>query len=122
MSEEERKLVEQNIVYEDTLLEITPELMKKTIIEQDKEIERLNILLEDEKLNKEIAQGHKKEVQDIELQERKEIERLNNIINEFDNWLLGEKMMFYKGSDGETLIRFNETVNKWLELKGSDKE
>ena len=51
-----------------------------------------------------------------------EIERLNNIINEFDNWLLGEKMMFYKGSDGETLIRFNETVNKWLELKGSDKE
>ena len=42
MSEEERKLVEKNIVYEDTLLEITPELMKKTIIEQEEEIERLN--------------------------------------------------------------------------------
>ncbi len=59
----------------------------------------------------------------LELEEKdKEIERLNNIINEFDNWLLGEKMMFYKGGDGETLIRFNETVNKWLELKGSEKE
>ena len=52
----------------------------------------------------------------------KEIKRLNNIINEFDKWLLGEKMMFYKGSDGETLIRFNETTSKWLELKGSGKE
>ena len=51
---------------------------------------------------------------------QKEIERLNNIINEFDKWLLGEKMMFYKGSDGETLIRYNETKNKWLELKGSN--
>lgn len=36
-----------NIIYEDTLLEITPELMKKTIIKQDKEIERLkNIIIE----------------------------------------------------------------------------
>ena len=34
-----------NIVYEDTLLEITPELMKKTIIKQDKEIERLKDLV-----------------------------------------------------------------------------
>jgi len=42
MSEEERKLVEKNIVLEATLVEITPELMKKTILEQDKEIERLN--------------------------------------------------------------------------------
>ena len=50
----------------------------------------------------------------------KEIERLNNIINEFDEWLLGEKMMFYKGSDGETLIRYGETTNKWLELKGDE--
>lgn len=34
-----------NIVYEDTLLEITPELMKKTIIKQNKEIERLKDLI-----------------------------------------------------------------------------
>ena len=34
-----------NIVYEDTLLEITPELMKKTILKQDKEIERLNNII-----------------------------------------------------------------------------
>ena len=34
-----------NIVYEDTLLEITPELMKKTIINQNKEIERLNNII-----------------------------------------------------------------------------
>ena len=51
-----------------------------------------------------------------------EIERLNNIINEFDKWLLGEQMMFYKGSDNEKLIRYGETKLKWLELKGSDKE
>ena len=55
-------------------------------------------------------------------QQRKEIERLNNIINEFEEWLLGEQMMFYKGSDNERLIRYGETKNKWLELKGSEKE
>ena len=48
----------------------------------------------------------------------KEIERLNNIINEFDKWLLGEQMMFYRSSDNERLIRFGETKCKWLELKG----
>ena len=51
-----------------------------------------------------------------------EIERLNNIINEFDKWLLGEKMLFYRSSDNERLIRYGETKNKWLELKGSDKK
>ena len=34
-----------NIVYEDTLLEITPGLMKKTILKQDKEIKRLNNII-----------------------------------------------------------------------------
>lgn len=53
---------------------------------------------------------------------KQEIERLNNIINEFEEWLLGEQMMFYKGSDNERLIRYGETKNKWLELKGSEKE
>lgn len=52
----------------------------------------------------------------------KEIERLNNIINEFDEWLLGEQMMFYRSSDNERLIRYGETKNKWLELKGVDKD
>lgn len=52
----------------------------------------------------------------------KEIEKLNNIINEFDKWLLGEQMMFYKLSDDERLIRYGETKNKWLELKGVNKE
>lgn len=37
--------IEQNIIYEDTLLEITPELMKKTIVKQDKEIERLQNII-----------------------------------------------------------------------------
>lgn len=64
----------------------------------------------------------KDELIDEILKDEDEIERLNNIINDFDKWLLGEKMMFYKGSDGEELIRYVETTNKWLELKGSGKE
>ena len=46
------------------------------------------------------------------------LERYKNIIDEFDKWLLGEQMMFYKGSDGERLIRYGETKKVWLELKG----
>ena len=65
---------------------------------------------------------HSQELYDFMNYQDKEIERLNNIINEFDKWLLGEQMMFYRGSDNERLIRFGETRNKWLELKGSDKE
>ena len=48
------------------------------------------------------------------------IENYEYIINEFNKWLLGEKMMFYRGSDDETLIIYNETKNKWLELKGDN--
>jgi len=90
---------------------------------QGKEIERLNTNLEvaNEDLTR-IAQLLNLEegctIYDIE----DEIERLKNIINSFDKWLLGEQMMFYKSSDGETLIRFNETTSKWLELKGADKD
>lgn len=40
-----------NIVYEGTLLEITPELMKKTIIKQNEEIERLNKELDKTRLS-----------------------------------------------------------------------
>ena len=46
------------------------------------------------------------------------IEKYEHIVNEFDKWLLGERMMFYRGSDDEQLIRYGETKNKWLELKG----
>ena len=52
------------------------------------------------------------------VKQQEEIEKLNNIINEFDKWLLGEQMMFYRSSDNERLIRFGETKSKWLELKG----
>lgn len=41
MSEEEKELIESNLVFEDTLLEITPELMKKTIVKFGKEKEEL---------------------------------------------------------------------------------
>lgn len=78
------------------------------IVEQDKKIKRLNKKLENlEKLNNANYQSF------IEV---------NNIINEFDKWLLGEQMMFYKSSDDERLIRYEETKFKWLELKGVDKE
>ena len=50
-------------------------------------------------------------------EKQQEIERLNNIIDKFDKWLLGEKMLFYRGSDDERLIRYYETKNKWLKLK-----
>ena len=65
--------------------------------------------------------AHKRaEENDIKLLQE-ENNRLNNIIDEFDKWLIGEKMMFYKSDDGERLIRFGETKNKWLELKGDNK-
>ena len=72
----------------------------------------------------EIAKSQSAIIQALSLDNSKlerEIERLNNIINEFDKWLLGEQMMFYRGSDNERLIRYGETKLKWLELKGSDK-
>lgn len=54
---------------------------------------------------------------------KNENERLNNIIDEFNEWLIGEKMMFYKSNNGERLIRYEETKSKWLEekQKNSDK-
>lgn len=70
---------------------------------------------------KEFDDEHIKKLVDLKVKQhlssQKEIERLNNVINEFDKWLLGEKMLFYKSSDGETLIRYGETTNKWLALK-----
>ena len=82
---------------------------------QRKEIERLNNII---KQQQEDIEEYNDKLNEVV----KERNKYLHIINEFDKWLLGEKMMFYKGSDGETLIRYGETKNKWLELKGSDKE
>lgn len=97
------------------------------IEEKDKEIEKLNrgYCPIKEKCNKGECDCTNEEYNQMceeNIKLNLEIERLNNIINEFDKWLLGEQMMFYKGNDGETLIRFNETISKWLELKGVDKD
>ena len=50
--------------------------------EKDEEIERLKQELEEETLNKEIAQGHRKNIQINEAYERKENTRLHSIIKE----------------------------------------
>lgn len=46
--------------------------------------------------------------------QRKEIERLNNIINELEQWL--------KERSGDISFAYYYTLNKLQELKGSDKE
>ena len=73
-----------------------------------------------ERLNKENEELKKIQCTFLGTGCKAEMERLNNIINEFDKWLLGEQMMFYKGSDNEKLIRYGETKLKWLELKGDE--
>lgn len=45
---------------------------------------------------------------------QKEIERLNNIINELEKWL--------KERSGDVSFAYHHTLNKLQELKGSDKE
>ena len=102
MSEEERKLVENNIVFKSTLVEITPELMKKTIIEQDKEIERLNnIINELEKWLEERYDICKKNIDKMEY-------------NEYSH-------NFYQVANNVNADR-KDTLNKLQELKDSDKE
>lgn len=64
------------------------------------ENERLKEQLEDETLNKEIAQGHRKQVQDIELQERKELEDYKSRID-IANILL--KLLHYKFADNDSI-------------------
>lgn len=65
-----------NIVYEDTLLEITPELMKKTILKQDKEIERLHTII------KEVRE----EVRIYEIQSN------DGVTNELDNYVFVQRL------------------------------
>lgn len=62
-------------------------------------------------------EGINKVVKIIE-EKDKEIEKHECIIIEFDKWLLGEQMIFYKMGEGERFIRYRDTKNKWLELKG----
>lgn len=50
-------------------------------------IYKLEQALEDETLNKHIAQGHRKEVQHRELRERKELKRYKNIVDDLEKEL-----------------------------------
>jgi len=57
-----------------------------------------------------------------ELQQQKEIERLNNIINEFDDFITNVDCHINLGDESEEFILVRD---KWLELqelKGVDKE
>lgn len=84
----------------------------------DKEVEEM-FYVEEENFLEELKNGKYVQLNEEGIDKVvKIIEKYEHIVNEFDKWLLGEKMMFYKGNDGETLIRYNETKNKWLELKG----
>lgn len=76
-----------NIIYEDTLLEITPELMKKTILKQNKEIERLHSIIKEvrEKIeNTKFAFDFDKEVKKLafDLTYTKEGQELLKILGE----------------------------------------
>ena len=100
MQEEIKRLKEEYVMLQNA--------SDKVEEEKDREIERIQDLC-----NK-YEEEHKTTFE--------EWKKAINIINEFDKWLLGEKMLFYRSSDDERLIRYGETKNKWLELKGSDKE
>ena len=71
----------------------------------------------------EIATGQARIIQVLTLdnsQKDKEIERLNNIINEFDKWLeninIGELDDLFIG------VKLSELKKAWNDIKGSDKE
>ena len=81
-----------NIVYEGTLLEITPELMKETILKQDKEIEQLKDVIKNkhlkeiERLNKrikELEEGFKATTEDL-CEESTKIEKAIEYIEKYD--------------------------------------
>lgn len=82
--------------------------LKDKIHEQYIEIQELNKRVEDLKT---INEEH----QILNGMLRKENDRLNNIINEFERWL--EEMKKYYG-----VGYYDTSINKLQELKGSDKE
>ena len=127
MSKEKREILEHLVEYlQDKIDTGYHKIFYNDDMYDEKTIDCINAindtLEENKRLNKENEELKKIQCTFLGTGCKAEIERLNNIINKFDKWLLGEQMMFYRGSDDERLIRFGETKNKWLELKGSDKE
>ena len=92
------------------------ELVDK-IIYDEKEIERLK-----EQLNDEIDDGLKQS--EIMVMKQKEIERLNNIINELEKWFEDmnlESLSTFDEYDLGQYSAYKNVINKLQELKGSDK-
>lgn len=56
------------------------------------------------------------------IEKQQKINELQEKIKKFDEWLMGEKMMFYKGIEGERLIRYYETQYKWKEIMDDSNE
>lgn len=99
------------------LKEFQEEFGKNVFPDYDEIYKRYDKLKKENKQLKELCDKYEEEHKTTFEEWKKDI----NIIDEFDKWLIGEKMMFYKSNDGERLIRFGETKNKWLELKGDNK-
>jgi len=87
------------------------ELEERPYIDSFHYIEDLGEKLQDRKLIK-----INRFLQEDRIKKQKEIERLNNIINELEKWL---KYQWYEiGED----LGLDEVLNKIEELKGSEKE
>jgi hypothetical protein len=107
------------------------ERSQQTIINQRQEIERLNKEIEDYQKELEkadsitqscIFEGKEEATKNIRVCFN-ELERLNNIINELENWLKKEIFDLNGDYDYEGVVSGYENVlNKLQELKGSDKE
>lgn len=89
--------------------------------------ENMKLIVENNRL-KEVEKEHKK----LNGELREEIERLNNIINEFEKWLESESNFWKKqqekaiekgwlefGGKYNTTIIYENAINKLQELKGS---
>jgi len=110
-----------NIVYEGTLLEITPELMKETILKQDKEIEQLKDVIKNKHLKEiERLNNINEEHRILNGELRKELQQKENIIKEFREYIETKEKDDDNWVDYELLIepiKIKEILNK-----GSDKE
>jgi len=82
-----------NIVYEDTLLEITPELMKKTILKQDKEIEQLKDVIKNKHLKEiERLKNINEEHRILNGKLRKELQQKESIIKEVREYIYNKEI------------------------------
>lgn len=95
MSEEERKLLEENIVYEDT------------IIEQNKEIEKLNNIVE--------------ELKERSLEYSAEIDRYILILDKLEDWVLEQYDLYFKYHFYNDYRKYKEVLDKIKELRGDGK-